>query len=63
MLKHVCTLHGIIQAKQITANTRIHVAATDGSSSEHKGCVSKAVAKGRDSEAVVNTVKKTSFRT
>ena len=39
------------------ANTRVHVATTDGSSGENKGGVSKAVAKGRDSETVVNAAK------
>ena len=41
----------------IEKNTRIHVATTDGSDGEHKGGVSKAVSKGGDSEAMVNTGK------
>ena len=40
-----------------THRTWVHVAATDGSDGENKGSVSKAVSKGGDSEAMVNTGK------
>jgi hypothetical protein len=40
-----------------THDTWVHVAATDGSDGENKGGVSKAVSKGGDSEAMVNTGK------
>jgi hypothetical protein len=40
-----------------THHTWVHVAATDSSDGENKGGVSKAVAKGGDSEAMVNTGK------
>jgi hypothetical protein len=41
----------------IEKNTRIHVATTDGSDGEHKGGVSKAIAKSGDSKAVINAAK------